>query len=223
MKAQTSLPIVAGFVGGLLLLTEVALNLPISPLWLWLMGAEYLYGFLGALYDEFQPHVEGANDNATTVSVLLSIAEALQNQPMQHSEVVLLFTGCEEVGCVGMEHYLQQFTPPVENTFWIDIERVGAGNLCYVTRHGISYLSAYQPHPRLIGLAEQVARQHPELDFTAREMTMLEEIANLRRRGPQAICLAGYNAQGMLPNWHRLSDRLENIEPDTLSRAARYT
>lgn len=223
MKAQTSLPIVAGLLGGILTLLDVILGNLAPSWWLWLLGVGFLYGFGGALYDEFQPHVEGANDNATAVSVLLGMAEALHNQPMQHSEVVLLFTGCEEVGCVGMEHYLQRFAPSAENSFWIDIEMVGAGNLCYVTRHGISYLSAYQPHPRLIGLADKVARQRPELGFTAREMTMLEEVATLRRRGQQAICLAGYNAQGMLPNWHRLSDRLENIEPETLGRASKFT
>jgi hypothetical protein len=121
-----------------------------------------------------------------------------------------------------MEHYLRQFAPPKENTFWIDIEMVGAGKLCYVTRHGISYLSDYQPHPRMVELANQVARQHPDLGVTGKAMTMLEEVATLRRFGQQAICLAGYNARGMLPNWHRLSDRLENIEPETLSRAACY-
>lgn len=33
----------------------------------------------------------------------------------------------------------------------------------------------------------------------------------------------GATDQGCLPNWHRVSDQLSNIEPDTLSRAARFT
>jgi hypothetical protein len=39
----------------------------------------------------------------------------------------------------------------------------------------------------------------------------------------QAVCIAGYNSQGFLPNWHRLSDNLENIEPEPLERVANYT
>ena len=54
-------------------------------------------------------------------------------------------------------------------------------------------------------------------------MLILEEVANLRRRGYKAICIAGYDEKGFLPNWHRLSDNLDNIEPETLGRAARYT
>lgn len=223
MKAQTSLPILANLSGGLFLIADVAFNLQSSPLWLGLLGAAYVYGLAGAVYDETQPHVEGANDNATAVSILLGITETLTRQPLQNTDVVLLFTGCEEVGCVGMAHYLEQYTPPVENTFWIDIEMVGTGNLCYVTQHGISYFSGYQPHPRMVALADKVARHNPGLGFTGRQMTMLEEVATLRKHGYQAICLAGYGENGMLANWHRLSDTLEAIEPETLSRAACYT
>lgn len=223
MKAQTSLPIVAGLLGGLVLLLEVGLGNASPSWWLWLVGAGFLYGLAGALYDEFQPHVEGANDNATAVSLLLGAAEVLQSQPLSKTEVILLFTGCEEVGCVGMDHYLREFAPPIENTFWIDIEMVGAGNLCYVTRHGISYLSGYQPHPRMVVLADKVAQDNPQLGFTGRAMTMLEEVATLRKHGYQAICLAGYDKNGMLANWHRLSDRLENIQPEVLGRAAGFT
>jgi hypothetical protein len=211
MKAQTSLPILAGLSGGLFLIADVAFNLQTSPIWLGLLGAAYVYGLAGAIFDETQPHVEGANDNATAVSVLLGI------------DVVLLFTGCEEVGCVGLARYLKNAGPPVEDTFWIDIEMVGTGHLCYVTQHGISYFSGYQPHPRMVALADKVARHNPELGFRGRQMTMLEEVATLRKHDYQAICLAGYGENGMLANWHRLSDTLENIEPDTLSRAACYT
>jgi hypothetical protein len=221
-KTQTSLPIVVGLLGGLALLLELALGNVLPSWWLWIVGAGFLYGFIGALYDEFQPHVEGANDNATAVSVLLGVGAALKSQPLENTDVVLLFTGCEEVGCAGMENYLKQYAPPKENTFWVDVEMVGTGNLCYVTKHGISYLSAYYPHPHMVKLADQTAREHPDLKVTGKDMVIIEEIANLWRRGYKSVCVAGYNAEGVLPNWHRLSDTLENIEPETLSRAAHY-
>jgi hypothetical protein len=173
--------------------------------------------------DEMQPVVEGANDNATAVSILLGVAEALQAQPLRQSEVVLLFTGCEESGCAGMEAYLKQYRPYQENTYWIDIEMVGTGNLCYVTKHGVSDLAQYTPAPEMVTLAAQAAAEHPELAVTGKDMLILEEVSNLRFYNYNAICIAGYNAQGYLPNWHRVSDTLENIEPETLSRAAQYT
>ena len=223
MKTQSSLPIALGAFGGILSLI-VAFSAPESQSWwLWFMGAAYSWGVLGGLYDEFQPYVEGANDNTTAISLLLSTAEALKDNPLEHTDVILLFTGCEEVGCVGMESYLQEYAPSRENTFWIDIEMVGTGNLCYVTKHGISYLSTYTPHPRMVALAEEAAQEHPKLGVKGKDMVIVEEVANLSRRGYKALCLAGYNEKGILPNWHRLSDKLENIEAETLSRAAHYT
>lgn len=223
MKAQTSLPIGLGALGGLLMLVTAFSNPNSQVWWIWLLGAAYVWGLAGGIFDETQPHVEGANDNATAVSLLLGAAETLKENPLDNTDVVLLFTGCEEVGCVGMESYLETYAPPKENTFWIDIEMVGTGDLCYVTKHGISYLSHYAPHPEMVEIAEKTAEAHPEFGVQGKDMVIIEEVANLRhRRGYQAICIAGYDENGMLPNWHRVSDTLENIEPETLSRAAGF-
>ncbi len=220
MRAQTSLPVVVGVAGGAVLFGAALFEAPVPPFWLGLLGVAYLYAVLGAVVDELQLHVEGANDNASAISVLLGVAETLQQQPLERSEVVLLFTGCEEVGCVGMEHYLQAAAPPVDGTLWIDLEMVGTGELCVVTRHGISYLSSYRPDPALVEVVARVAQRQPWLRLKGKAMVILEEVATLRRHGYRAVCLAGTDARGRLPNWHRLADRLEAIEADTLSRAA---
>jgi hypothetical protein len=79
---------------------------PETPGWLWLIGTLTLLSLLAGLYlavrDELQPHIEGANDNATAVSILLGAAAALKDQPLENTEVTVLFTGCEEVGCTGL-------------------------------------------------------------------------------------------------------------------------
>ena len=200
---------------------------PETPWWLWLIGAIGLVSLVAGLYvavrDERQPHIEGANDNATAVSILLGAAQALKDQPLNNTEVTLLFTGCEEVGCTGMTAYLKQFKPEPANSVWFDIEMVGTGRLCYATQHGVSHLTAYTPDPAIVKVAEQTAQAYPELDVIGKEMLIVEEVAVLHNERYPAICLAGYNAQGYLPNWHRVSDTLENIEPATLERAAHYT
>lgn len=175
------------------------------------------------LYDETQPTVEGANDNASAVSILLGVAETVKEQPLQNSELILLFTGCEEVGHHGLKDYLQRYRPAAENAYWIDLELVGAGNICYATRHGVTYLTEYTPGPEILDLARQTAQEHPDLNVTGREMLILEEVATLRHAGHNALCIMGYDPQGYLPLWHRLTDRLENLEPATLQRAAHFT
>ncbi len=178
---------------------------------------------VGLWADEFQPTVEGANDNASAVVVLLDIAHALQSQPLENAEVTLLFTGCEEVGHHGLQAYLDTQRPPVENSYWIDLELVGTGNLCYATKHGVSYFTEYTPGAEILSLAEQTARENPDLQVTGRSMLILEEVATLRRYRHNALCLMGYNEQGYLPNWHRVTDTMEHIEPPMLERTAAFT
>ncbi len=208
---------------GILLFLGIPLQRQSIAWWEWGVGILIGLSLLSFLTEEIQPHVEGANDNATAVAVLLTIAEILRKQPLRSTEVILLFTGCEEVMCVGMESYLRQYKPPRENTYWIDLEMVGTGNLCYVTKHGVSYLTQYKPAQEMVQLAAQTAQKHPELAVVGKEMIIVEEVANLRNQGYKAVCLAGYDAKGYLPNWHRLSDNLENIEPQTLNRANCFT
>lgn len=185
-------------------------------------GVAALTMLAAASVDEAQPYVEGANDNASALAVALELAAALQAEPLEHTEVTLLFTGSGETGAVGLQKYLEQHAPPQENTYWIALEMVGTGSICYVTRHGINMLGDYRPTPRITVLAATVARQHPELRVKGKPMTTLEEVAPLVRWGYEAICIAGYDELGALPNWHRLSDTFEQIEPETLERAHRY-
>jgi len=223
MKVVTTLSLLAPALLGLSFLADFLLQNPGIAWWQWLLGLAFLSTVPGLCFDEIQPTVEGANDNATAVAVLLGVAETLRAHPLQQTAVTLLFTGCEEVMCVGMERYLEQFQPPKQETVWIDLEMVGTGNLCYVTRHGMSHFTEYAPGREMVRLVAGVAQRHPELAVTGREMLIVEEVATLRSRGYNAIAIAGYNDKGFLPNWHRLSDRLEQIEPETLSRAACYT
>lgn len=209
--------------GGVFLFSDILLKRQGVAWWEWAVWALIAISLISFLTDELQPHVEGANDNATAVSVLLTLAEILRKQPLRSTEVTFLFTGCEETICVGIESYLRQYKPPRENTYWIDLEMVGTDNLCYVTKHGVSHLTQYKPAPEMVRLAAQTAHKHPDLTVVGKEMVIVEEVANLRNRDYKAICLAGYNAKGYLPNWHRLSDNLENIDPCALSRANDFT
>lgn len=53
-------------------------------------------------------------------------------------------------------------------------------------------------------------------------MVINEEVAALRRRGYRGICLVGLGEDGWLPNWHRLTDTSENIDPEPLETAATF-
>lgn len=219
---ETSVVILAAVTGASFWLSAILGPNAIWP-WVWLAAAASFLAFALLLAaDEFQPTIEGANDNATAVSLLLGVGEALKAKPLENADVTLLFTGCEEVGNHGMIAYLDAHKPPKEGTYWIDVEMVGTGNIAYATKHGISYLTEYWPGAEILGYAERTAKENPDLRVTGKDMLILEEVSPLRIRDYDALCVLGYDKEGYLPHWHRTSDTLENIEPETLSRAARY-
>ena len=179
-------------------------------------------GLAGILFDEGRPHVEGANDDASGVAVLLGIAQVLAARPLAHTEVHLVFTGCEEAGAVGIESYLRQYAPPAYNSAWIEVDMVGAGRLCYATKQGLSAFDEVRSTPRLTALAAQVARDRPSLGVSGRDLVLIDGLANVARRGYECIAVSGADDEGFPPNWRRATDTVERIAPDTLARAARY-
>lgn len=179
---------------------------------------------LGAvLADETGPFVDGANDNASAVACLLGLAAALQARPLQHTDVWLVFTGAEEVGSLGAHALLDEYGDLLRSAHFIDFEMVGRGDLAYVTRHsGFSHLSGYAPDAESLALAERAARANPQLNVYGKDLVILEEIAAVRRRGYNGICLVGVGEDGWPANWHRDTDAVGNIEPAALERAARF-
>src|SRR5690606_35769152 len=110
-----------------------------------------------------QPYVEGANDNGSGVAALLALGTQLHAQPLEHTEVTLLFTGCAEAGAVGIESFLENDAPPRSDSTFINLQMVGAGRLGYVTQHGASLVTSYRPSPQITVTAAQVARDNPAL------------------------------------------------------------
>lgn len=175
------------------------------------------------LWDATQPYVEGANDNASSVAALLALGAQLHAQPLAHTEVTLLFTGCAEAGAVGIENYLDQYAPPRYNSTFINLEMVGAGRLGYVAQHGASLFSTYRPSPQITVTAAQVARDNPALRVNGVDLPLVDEMASIVARGYEAITIAGYDDHEEPSHWHRASDMIAGIEADTLVRATDYT
>lgn len=181
-------------------------------------------GALGLLLaDEQGAWIDGANDNATAVACLLGLAAHLKANPLDYVEVWFAFTGAEEVGGLGTHALLDAHGAALKDACFLDFEMVGAGDLAYVSEHGVSYLSRYKPDPFSAMLAVDTARANPEFaDVTGRPMTIVEEVGALRGRGFRGLCLVGVGADGFLVNWHQRSDVSANIEPARVARAARY-
>jgi hypothetical protein len=173
--------------------------------------------------DEIGPFVAGANDNASAAACLLGLGAQFNTEPLENTEVWLVFTGAEESGCLGLHQLLDTYRVELANAYFIDFEMVGAGDISFVTHHSsFSYFGAYRPDEESLELAISAAKRHPELDVRGKSLTISEEVGALRSRGFRGICLAGVGSDGWLVNWHRITDTSQNIEPAKLQTAARF-
>jgi hypothetical protein len=173
--------------------------------------------------DERQPYVAGASDNASAVACLLGLGLHLHKHPLNNTEVWLLFTGAEEVMCVGMHAFLDTFGKTLSDAWFLDFEMVGASHVAYVTEHsGFSYLNRYTPDHTSLQRARRVAQHHPELEVTGRKVIIVEEIGTVRKRGLQGLCIVSVGGDGWLAHWHQESDIFENIHPESVEKAARF-
>lgn len=187
-----------------------------------LPGIYLLAMIITLILDDRTPYSTGANDNASSVGVVLSMAKALSINPLAHTRVWFAFSGAEETDHFGLRSILNAHAQDMRQAFFIDQEGVGAGELVIVTRHGIGL--HYTPDTGLLKLAKKVAKEHPEWCIEGKKMVMSEEVSTLTHLGYRAICIAGYDpSTGGLPQWHQREDTLENLDPDCLIRARDFT
>ncbi len=174
-----------------------------------------------AVLDETGPDVAGANGNASGVAALLALARALHSDPLENTEVVLAFTGSATAVGTGADMLATEYAEAWADALWVVVSNVGAGELCWVTRHGISPYAYYYPHPDAVRVMERVADVRPDLGLMGKAMLTLDEVANLRDRELIAVGLMAYDrVTGHIPHWRRSTDTIHEIDSQTIERAA---
>ncbi len=77
---------------------------------------------------------EGANDNASGVAVLLSLAEQMVQTPLEHTEVWFVATGGEEIGLVGARAFVEKHGKTLKDAYFFAVDTVGAGRIHYTVQ-----------------------------------------------------------------------------------------
>lgn len=164
----------------------------------------------------------GANDNASAIGTVLSLAERLQNEPLQNTEVICLFTGCEETGCDGVKKYLAEYGDNLRNAIFLDFELVGIGEkLVYLEKEGVVRpLRISQPMKNLIEAVES-PKIEPVSWGTVGAFT---EMGTLWEYGYQGACLMMQRQDSnLLPEWHRVTDTPDKLSSTTLQKVHDFT
>lgn len=170
------------------------------------------------------PFSPGANDNGAAVGCALALAEHFLAHPLEQTEVWVLFTGCEEVGCYGMRDFLRRHRAELQQmpTDFIDLELVGVGSVVgYLVDEGLIRKHRYSP--RLRAVAQAVAREEPDLPAMPHHGGAYGESVSIHKAGYDTITLNCLVPGQDAMYWHSMADTLDKLQVDALDRACRFT
>lgn len=172
---------------------------------------------------DFSPFSAGANDNASAVAAVLEIAARLKQEPLAHTTVWALFSGCEEVGCYGADAFAQTHAEALGCPVWMPLENLGGvgADPTYLTSE--TFLLAAHSDPALLSLADKTAAQFPALGAQPlRWKSTYTEGAIGAKHGFRVLTVASFRRDGLLPEWHRPTDTVENVDPGVLKRSQTF-
>jgi Peptidase family M28 len=163
--------------------------------------------------------VPGANDNLSAVGVLVAIAKALKDEPLEGVRVLLISTGSEESFSEGMQGFGRRHFPELdpEQTEFLCLECLGGPTLIVLEAEGMLKMRPYTPAMRQ-ALADAAGRAGVNITRGIRTVAATDAIIALRAGYP-AVTLASI-AETKLPlNYHWPSDVPEGLYWETIERA----
>lgn len=166
---------------------------------------------------DLTPFTAGANDNATAVGMVLTLAEELAKQPLAHTRVFAVCTGCEEVQHYGMIDFYQRHKAEFKNPEAVVFEMLGCAGPSWLTQEGI--IVPFKPTPRLRETLEKLAAANPQWGaYPGRVSGGNTEMADALRAGIPAITLMGMKPDGEAPYWHQVQDTFDKMEAQVMEK-----
>jgi hypothetical protein len=176
-----------------------------------------------SLEADLTPFTQGANDNASGAGIVLSLAEGMAAKPLRETDVWVLLSGCEEVGCYGAEAFLRSHKEDLDDAFWLTLDSVGAEGTspCYLTRE--TFLLTTNSDPVLLAIADTVTAENPSLGARRHQFRgAYTEGAIGGKHGLRVLTFLATRPSGAVPNWHRTTDVLEGLDEGVLARTESF-
>lgn len=184
-----------------------------------------LVGLVFTLQPDLSPYVKGGNDNATGAATVLAFAERLRNEPLQNTDVFLINTGCEEVGCYGVIDWIKRHAATdAPNAYYVVLDNIGGkgSEVNYLLEETV--LLPVRSDAGLVAVAQSVARQMPELGATAwRYKGLYSEMSLCAVNGQKALGLLNFDPKTkMPPRFHTAADDFQNVDPQVLDKSEKF-
>ena len=155
--------------------------------------------------------IPGANDNASGVAVMMSVAKALAEYDVQlKRSVMFLAFGAEEQGIVGSGVYVDNPSFPLKKTrAFLNLDGVGVGNKIGVT--------AGENFPQLYDFVRQVNEQYIHRHLNPNSFLNITrprlDAARFMKAGLPVLSFYAYGAPSV---YHQPGDDVDKITPEIM-------
>jgi hypothetical protein len=166
----------------------------------------------------------GASDNASGVAAAIETAMRLKTRMPKDTRIVVVSFGAEETMVTGSALMVKSMFADYdrENTYVINLDGVGGGDIRFVTGEGL--LQVFHYDAELITAARKVARLKGFESFRPYVIRAGgTDALPFKHAGFKAIMLLGLDEDDVPPNYHWHTDTPENIDPKSLERAVQIT
>jgi hypothetical protein len=167
------------------------------------------------------PVVPGANDNLSAVAVLVALAEALRDRPLEGLRVLLASCGAEEVLQGGVYGFCRRHLAELdrERTWVLNVDTVGSPGLVLLEGEGPVVMEDFFDRTWRDLIAQVAERERIPMRRGMRSRASTDSVVPSRMGVPTA-CLVSINRYKALANYHQPTDVPENLSYPTIACAA---
>ena len=221
-KSFTTIAFVAFVVQ--VLLYGLGVFLQLSWIWLASIPCAVCAVLLAAMciQADLTPFTRGANDNASAVGLVLTLAKNLKAEPLKNTRVWLVCTGCEEVQHYGAIDFFARRRTEFKNPHALVFEMLGCAGPAWLVKEGI--VVPFHAEKTMVSLAEKLAKEQPELGAYPTSISGGNtEMADALRLGIPAITFTGFGPHGEAPYWHMVEDTFDKMDGEAMRRNYAFT
>ncbi len=171
-------------------------------------------GFLSTVDYLRHGFTNGAADNASGTAVAVAVAQRLWRHSLPEWTVELVLTSAEEANLKGSLAYFKTSGPfDCENTYVLNFDNVGAGQLKIITRTGSLTDVVYDNS--LVNTALNVAETDSRFVDVRPGVWRTGDFDSLwfARAGIPSLTISAQDIDGQIAHLHRPSDTVENVDP----------
>ena len=165
--------------------------------------------------------VPGANDNASAVAALVSLAHSLAAEPLPGLRVILVSTGSEESFMEGMQAFGRRHFPalPTDRTHVLCVDTVGSPHLLALEGEGMVWMNEYPKD--FLGLVKRCADGLGVYLFPNLRLRNATDGLVALRAGYPTVTFGSVDEFKIPTNYHWPTDTAENVDYGTVADCAR--